>query len=75
MINQPFGKYDVVDFANIVFGNFNVILKVGSNKEKSKITLSMLHHVFAMRFSTIVECFSTIQFLLLYMKENIKLFI
>ena len=44
-----------------------------SNEEKSKIPSSILHHVFSMLFSTIVECFPTIKFWLLCMKENIKL--
>ena len=44
-----------------------------SNEEKSKIPSSILHHVFSMQLSTIVECFPTIKCWLLCIKENIKL--
>ena len=70
--DQPFGKYHIVDFASNLFRNFNLILKRG----EVKIPSSMLHHVFSMWFSTIVECFSIIKFWLLCVKEkleNIKL--
>ena len=49
------------------------ISTLSSNEEKLKISSSMLHHVFSMRFSTIVECFPTIKFWLLCMKEYMKL--
>ena len=48
------------------------ISKFSSYEEKSKISSSMQHHVFSMRFSTIDECFPIIKFWLICMKENIK---
>ena len=50
-----------------------LISKFRNNKEKSKISWSMRHHVFSMRFSAIFEWFPIINFWLFCMKENIKL--
>ena len=66
-INQPFVSYHIVEFASTLFRNVFPI------PGEVKISSSMQYHVFSMLFSTIFECFATIKFWLLYMKENIKL--
>ena len=46
-INQPFGKYHIVDFASNLFRNFNIILKWGEVEnlfKRAKSIYVMLHH-------------------------------
>ena len=54
----------------ILLANYFEISMFSSYEEKSKIFSSMQYRVFSIQFHTIVECFPTIKFGLIYMKDS-----